>query len=378
MPKTKVLFITSTLRSSGPINIVFDILKYLDKDSFEPMILTLSAEPKNSQLERFQSLDLPIHSLNLSRIKGLFLAKSALNAFIDEHQPDVIHSHGIRPDSLSLQCLDTCRRISTIHNNPYEDYPLKFGRFLGTYMAWKHTNIFRKIDFAVAISETLAQGLLRYRIQAQPIILNGVDQDSFYPIPEQEQLLLRDCLNLSKDKTIVVSVGQLILRKDPQTLIKGFLQAKHSEESILVIIGDGVLRDQCQQLSRQTENIQFTGKINNVSDYLRVADCFVSASLSEGMPCSVLEALACGVPVCLSDISPHREILKNSRDAGELFPVAEPETLASQLDYLIASKNGDGQSTAAVAVIEQSFNARRMSQQYQDLYLGKSRDLKPQ
>ena len=269
MSKTKVLFITSTLRSSGPINIVFDILKYLDKDIFEPMVLTLSAEPENSQLDRFRSLDIPIHSLNLSRIKGLFLAKSELKAFTDKHQPHVIHSHGIRPDSLSLQCLEKYRRVCTIHNNPYEDYPLKFGRFLGTYMAWKHIHVFQKIDFPVAISETLVQQLTPYQVQAKPTILNGIDQDNFYAIAEKEQLLLRDRLNLPKDKTILVSVSQLILRKDPQTVIKGFLQAKYKNESLLLIIGDGVLKDKCQQLSEKTDNIQFTGKINNVSDYLK-------------------------------------------------------------------------------------------------------------
>ena len=118
MSKKKILYIVSTLKSSGPINVLFNLIKYLNRDSFEPFILTLSPEPKNSSLSRFQKLGVRVHSLNLSRVQGFIIGKYALKRFVEEHCPDVVHTHGIRADMLSAQCLQPYKRVSTIHNYP--------------------------------------------------------------------------------------------------------------------------------------------------------------------------------------------------------------------------------------------------------------------
>jgi len=109
------------------------------------------------------------------------------------------------------------------------------------------------------------------------------------------------------------------------------------------------------------------GFVDNVADYLRAADIFVSASLTEGCPNAVMEAMACGLPVILSDIPPHREILSFNEKAGLLFTAGDTESLANAMSKS-REMNYSECSSAAVSIISNHFNARTMSLQYQQLY----------
>jgi glycosyltransferase involved in cell wall biosynthesis len=81
-----------------------------------------------------------------------------------------------------------------------------------------------------------------------------------------------------------------------------------------VIIGNGPERPPLARLSAQAgigERVEFTGEVDRQSVYERMlaSDIFISASRVEGLPLAVMEAMACGLPVVLSDIPPHREIV---------------------------------------------------------------------
>jgi predicted O-linked N-acetylglucosamine transferase (SPINDLY family) len=79
----KILYIVSTLQRSGPIIVLANIVKYLDRDKFEPIVLTLSPEPIDSMKEYFENeLNTKVATLGLSRIQGLFFAKSHVKKFI--------------------------------------------------------------------------------------------------------------------------------------------------------------------------------------------------------------------------------------------------------------------------------------------------------
>ena len=363
----KVLYLVSTLRSCGPTNQLFYIIKNLDPDKFQPSVLTLSPEPDNSEWDKFQAAKIPVNSLKLSRWQGILFAGSRLKQFVKQYAPQVIHSQGIRPDTLSAKCLSGYKRVATIRNYPFDDYPMKFGKLIGNYSAQRHLRAWQKIDFPVSCSQTINQLITELGVKSQTV-RNGVDGDLYRPVNVAEKTQLKQRLNLPLDAKIIVSAGTLIPRKQPEMLIKGFLKSQLSKDSILLLLGDGRLRQECQNLAEGSSNIRILGEINNVVDYLQVADCFVSASLSEGLPNAAMEALACGVPVCLSDIKPHREISDLDPNVGVLFPVQDPDALATQLDNLVAARS-ENNAIAARSLIDNQLNAVRMSRNYQQIYL---------
>jgi len=224
-----------------------------------------------------------------------------------------------------------------------------------------------KCECVVAVSNSI-RNLIENGITRQiDVIHNGIDQDKFKPVGEEEKGHLRSRLGLPPNKRVILSVGFLSEIKGLLTLIKAFLNSALSQSDVLVLLGNGPLRKKCSRLAAGKSNIRMVGFVENVKDYLGAADIFVSASLTEGCPNAVMEALACGLPVVLSDIPAHREILAFNERAGLVFATKDTASLSK-----ILSKSQDEdysqQSSAARSIIINHLNARNMSSKYQILY----------
>lgn len=127
------------------------------------------------------------------------------------------------------------------------------------------------------------------------------------------------------DNFTVVSVGRLTEIKNPFTL----LAAVQLSGCRLVVVGDGPLRQQLKSAAARLprpENVTFTGMLDREEVYRKIvqADLCVSTSYGEGMPVAVLEAMACGRAVVLSDIAPHREIATR----GDVIPLVPPDDVS--------------------------------------------------
>ena len=127
------------------------------------------------------------------------------------------------------------------------------------------------------------------------------------------------------DDFVVVSVGRLIPRKNVTTVIRAFAKAGEPR-SRLVLVGGGEQQEPLQAEAAKAGldgRVTFTGLVERDEVYRHIADsdACISASFGEGLPVAVLEAMACGRPVILSDIPPHREIVG---DQG-ILPLIRPE-----------------------------------------------------
>ena len=133
------------------------------------------------------------------------------------------------------------------------------------------------------------------------------------------------------------------------------------------MIGDGKLKEGYQQKYAHS-NIKYLGHIEQPLKYLQASDFLISASVSEGLPNTVLESLACGIPVILSDIEPHREILEEG-NVGIIFDYYSKASLENALnelcqrDYMTLSKNC---RTTAVHCFGKLETAKKYCQMYYD------------
>jgi glycosyltransferase involved in cell wall biosynthesis len=366
----KILYIVSTLKRSGPTNQLFNIIKNLDSSLFEAYLITLSPETKDSRWADYEVLGVKMQSLKLTRLKGLLYAKDNLNKLVEEISPDLIHSQGARADvfSAGLSSIKS-PKICTVRNFPQLDYKMAYGNLLGLYLTYTQTRAFRALDLCCCVSDAVAKNLrTEFRISNTKTVRNGVDDLFFSKVDFEEKNVIRARLSLPVDAVIWLSSIGKDLRKNSDFIVKEFISFLEANPNhMLVFIGDGELRQICENLAHHSSQICFFGRTQDVKSFLQAADYFVSASKAEGMPNAVLEAMACGLPTFLSDIEPHVEVKTISPASTFLFSLNGDGGLLTQL-LACDFNNYKTQSDNAYAAVKEQLASTIMSKSYQQTY----------
>ena len=328
-----LLIINSTLQRSGVTNVIYNLCKFLDKRKVNITIITLSKEPSDSRITDFESIGVKVVCFNKSRLSGIVVGyQQSFKNFLLNSPQDVVHTFSYRGTALASKYLRQIKRVVTLEANLKDNYIDSYGKVLGSYIAEKELAGFKTADCKVVCSQTLFK---HYHYLAPDLVVqNGADETIFYPVSETEKIAFRIKNSLPLDKKIYISVGSLIPRKDPNTIFNAYLLAK-LPNSILLFLGSGPLN----MNNNGNDNVIFKGNVLNVDEYLKCADVFVSASHSEGLPNTVLEAALSGLTCIVSDIPQHHDVFYHSEANGVcFFPVKGENKLAQLLTDVFPNK----------------------------------------
>lgn len=357
----KILYLVSTLEKVGPTKQLYYIIKYLDKNKFTPFLLTLSPEPENTMWDDFKKLNIKIYSLHKGRMSGFLFGKSEVEKFVVKNSIDIIHSHFIRADEMASKI--DIKRLATIRYNPDFIDRTGLGVLLVKYLAYKHYRIMSKFDSVVTCSESLNSYFKEKKALVFNNISNSVDLESVRFLDFEKRKELKEKLLGNSEKTFFVTVDSSILGKNVELVINAFLKVS-GENDVLIVAGDSKLADKyCNE-----QKIVFTGNVDNFFEYLSASDVFISASLSEGMPNAVLEAMAHGLSPILSNIGPHQEVVKGTVFEEYIFDKNDEEELCNSIAK-IKEKNISKLRDIAREIIERRFNAENMARRYEGEYL---------
>lgn len=359
--KIKILYLISALKKCGPISVLYNIIKGLDSKIYDVFVLSLSEGEAGQILNEFEALQIEFISLDQSRLKGFLFNKKSVQKIIHDKQIDIVHSNDFRSDMINAK-LNHVIKINTIHNFPPEDYKIRYGKLMGSWMSIKHKNSIKRIQLPIACSKTVMKKFEdTYQIKVN-FIQNGIDTEKFAPLTKDKNEL-RKSLNLPVDRQIFIVSGALSHLKNSKIIIEAF-QLQKKKNSILLFLGNGELYDTLLS-SYKSENIHFTGRVDNVKNYLQASDYYISASLTEGLPNSVLEAISAGLPVILSKIPPHIEIIGDNYPY--LFDPFNSEELSNKMKLIVQNEN-QLFSLRHSLKIKNNFSAHLMSDKYQLLY----------
>ncbi len=191
-------------------------------------------------------------------------------------------------------------------------YPLLHNKF-------KHKLLIPFFDHIVTNSLILKKQYQSYGwIKSDKIktIYNGCDIDNEYLAK----------INEEKEEITVIAIGRLVKVKRFHWFIKLLSEVKTSYKIKGLIVGDGSERSNLEKLVAESKlNIDFTGEVNSVKEYLAKADILLHVSRNEGIPNVVLEAMASKVPV----------IATNAGGTGELIDDGENGYLCEVKDYTV-------------------------------------------
>jgi len=368
MGKNKIIFLVTACKNLGPIQQMLNLIKHLDRDLFEPILITIYKESNDGTSRLPEYLPYVKHYyVPTSKLDIILGRTKKLKKLIKDMNPQIIHSLGVFPDYAVCRMKFGCQ-VVTIRNFVFIDYPAKFGGFIGTILARIHLYTLRRTRQTFACSESLAKQYATELNLKFPFIRNGVDVSKFSAVPQEEKYRLRKMLGLPMDKKILVYTGQFVERKNQKFLLKAFTEDSRFGDAYLILLGEGNDYPELKAQYGSAKNVRFFGSVNNVKEYLQASDLYVSTSKSEGLPNGVLEAMAIGLPVLLSDIEQHEEIYNTNPAIGNLYPNNEQDIFCDTLfKMLIGDLKAAG--IQAYKSAHEQFSAEIMSKNYQRAYL---------
>lgn len=183
-------------------------------------------------------------------------------------------------------------------------------------------------------------------------------------------VLIKNELNVEKTQKLVVSVGELDDNKNHITVIKA-LSMLGRKDFKYVVCGVGPNKDMLLNEAEKMglkDNVLLAGYRNDIPDVLNAADIFVFPSFHEGMPVSVLEAMACGLPVIASDIRGNVDIIKDGYN-GYLFAPANANTLCEKLELLMDDADKRKTMGTKNREIVKDFSLEAVTEELKRIYL---------
>ena len=289
-----------------------------------------------------------------------------ITTILHELKPDVVHTHQI---GALLYAGPAARRAKVpvvVHSEHGKHFSGRWRtRLLGRWAA-------RYAKRFVCVSEDIRREVIHHRIVAEKkafVIPNGIDVERFGLRAGREQL--REQLGIALNEFVLGTVGRLNEIKRQDILIDAFARlAPQYLSARLLIVGDGTLRRDLETRAKSlglTDRVVFAGYQRHPEPFYAAMDAFTLTSRSEGMPLSILEAWAAGLPVAASQVGGIPELLADG--GGLTFPAGDVQATADVLQRLLANPA----SAAAIGergrlIVRQRYDVSVMASAYDQSY----------
>lgn len=336
-----------------PLPAVLHVVLSLDCGGLEHVVLMLCRrslasggrvgvvclETKGDLAPQLETMGVALFCLN--KQPGIELSlRRRLAALFDEWRPDIIHTHQIGalfyagPAACKVRKIggERPRVVHSEHGKHYEAGPKL--RLLARYATWH-------CDRYVGVAEDVRRHAIAHRIvsrQKTEVVPNGVDVDRFCEATGGPQV--RQSLGIGPDCPVIGSVGRLAAVKNYALLLQAFAAVRRAlPNSHLLLVGDGPERVRLAELADKLDvssAVHLVGFQDKRENYLQAMDVFCLTSDSEGLPLSLLEAMAANVPVVGSQVGGIPGVIESMRN-GLLFEPGDSAAAAEAIEMLITN-----------------------------------------
>jgi glycosyltransferase involved in cell wall biosynthesis len=369
-------------KTDGVANVVYQSAKYLANLGHKVAVFTVlpkeKKRPDNFSDNGFTVFALPSLSSSIIYPESRFTIPIGISLkHLRKFKPDIIHTH--IPFAVGWEAVLAAKILHIplvgTHHTFFEHY-LKYAKMdyeWGKKFSWKYTvGYYNRCDLVLSPSRSLANALLAQGLKKPTAVLqNSIDIDLFKPIPSEEKKDIKEHFGISGQS--LVYMGRIGYEKSIDQVIRSLaLMLKKMPELKLMIIGDGPDKDKLERLANDLgtkKNIIFTGYLfkEKLAKVLGANDIFITASKSENMPLSVLEAMAVGLPVIAVKEKGLAEIIKDGLN-GFFAKTDDPENLAQKTLTLLSDTERLKKFSEASRNLSLEYSHEKVTHLLEDLY----------
>ena len=380
--KKKIIILSEAL-NGGVRRHVLDLLSNLDVNKFD--IYFLYGDERMDSIMKNNLANLENRGIKLIKIKS-FKKKIGVNdirAFkeifklIKEISPDIVHCHSSKAGALG-RIAAKLNKVNQIYYTPHAYI------FQNEDMNNIKKNIYifiEKILSRVATTKTInvsygEQNIaLKNNIDIEDkflVIYNGISKE--LNLNEDKLNTIRNSLKIKKEDIIIGNISRIEHQKDPNTFIKVAEKVCKENDNIkFIYVGDGSLLEESKNIAKKCEldnKLIFVGYSEDTDYMLNIFNIFLTTSLYEGMPYSLIEASRSGLPIIATNVIGNNEVVKQNYN-GYLFDIRDIKQASEYIDCLIKDKLLlNNISNNSINRFNQLFLLDNMLEKYEKLYYG--------
>ncbi len=326
------LLVTTSL-GGGPKQ-VYDLVRHLPKEEFQ----IVAAGPRTGVFfERLQELGVTMVELPVRRLGVRHLLRTI--RLLRTFRIDVVHTHGKGPGLFGRLAAwwAGVSAVHTFHGIHYSGYPRPVRAI---YFALERclSRLSHTIINVSASQEAEGLRLRLFRPSQSVVIVNGIDLADLDRVFARS-LVRRESLGLAPTDPVLGCVTRFDPIKRIETMLQALrILASRDPRMTLLLVGGGGEEERIRRLVAEMglrRQVIFTGLLEDPVRIYPALGLYVSTSLKEGLPLSLVEAMGAGLPVVATDVPGHRDVVVHG-ETGLLVPPEDPVALAGAISALLA------------------------------------------
>ncbi len=363
----RVLHVIDSLALGGAQVVLWNLLAHADRTRFAPEVACMHGH--GVFWERLRATGVPVRSLSFDHRFPSYVPLLAWLYLTRRY--DVVHCHLLAANVIAkplAALLGVPVRINHDHCNDKLADPRKWVPGADRWANRFSTHV-------CAVSESTRQFLVAHeRMPAERVttVHNGIDLATCQPRPEQ-RAAARKKWSLPDEAFVVAGIGRLTYQKNFALFLEvAAAVVERHPRAVFVLAGTGeeeaALRAQAAALGLG-ERVRFLGYVAEMTALYPALDMLLLTSRYEGLPITILEAMACGVPIVASRLDGVQEVLRDGGDCA-LVPEGDCDGFTARVGELIAQPElARRYADAALVKVRGQYSAEAMTRAVEAIYL---------
>ena len=333
--RINVLQLINSLDIGGAEKVAINLALHLDSSKYKSFICTIDGF--GPLLDEIRGKDVEFFSLDKKPgFKPLISFKLA--KYLREKKIDIITSHNYAPLLYGRLASFFAKVKAHIHVDHVRNFTSYKRKVLGN-----DKQLTSSIFKVIAVSEDIKKNLIKYEKVPEErieVIVNGVDKNK-YEVSIDKAKKLQE-FNIPSDKKVIGICVRLCEQKGLIYLLDAVKKlSKFRNDFFVMIVGDGPLKDYLINTSKDygiSDIVRFTGFRNDIPEILQLIDIYVLPSLFEGLPLTLLEAMAAKKAIIVTKVGDNDKLIEEGKN-GLLIPSKSSEALVKGLVKLLDNPN---------------------------------------